>query len=430
MKLGGDHSFWLYIHPHVHMSYKRSHVIFYNTLNGALLEYRDCDIRRMVGKLNYDWNLNVIRLRKDELTPKVDSFIHDIRRFFIGDVIEASIKRYKPVQLKPIPKLKKISKELLTSMNKSLLEMDEIYDCLDHVTLYINEDCQLDCTLCNDAFRQFTFCHKSDRAKNELDIDDLRGLFEELQRFRLIQLDIIGGNIFRYSKLAELFQLLHGFKTNKHFYVHILNIKERLNVDFFSEDRSNVLDVLIHLPMDRSLFKQKAEYLNKLDVKKVFHFVVNSEDNLTQSEQLISDFQIEEFRFHPFFDGSNLDFFKEHVFIDKESLLSNRLSMNEIFTREKLNASDFKKITVRSDNSIYANVNHSLIGVLGKDRLTRTIARELNDGKSWNRVRKYVSPCKSCVYNALCPPISNYEYVLKRYNLCNIYMDRNEKGER
>ena len=31
-----------------------------------------------------------------------------------------------------------------------------------------------------------------------------------------------------------------------------------------------------------------------------------------------------------------------------------------------------------------------------------------------------VYPCKSCLYNFLCPPISNYENVLRKTNLCNI----------
>ncbi len=52
--------------------------------------------------------------------------------------------------------------------------------------------------------------------------------------------------------------------------------------------------------------------------------------------------------------------------------------------------------------------------------------KEMYRGKSWRRIRKKVEPCKKCTFEALCPPLSNYEYALGANNLCHI---REEKDE-
>ncbi|MBE9468407.1 MAG: hypothetical protein IMY72_08845 [Bacteroidetes bacterium] len=49
------------------------------------------------------------------------------------------------------------------------------------------------------------------------------------------------------------------------------------------------------------------------------------------------------------------------------------------------------------------------------------VYREMNIGKNWFKLRTNTKPCCNCLYNTLCPPISNYEYALGKYNLCNVY---------
>jgi pseudo-rSAM protein len=94
--------------------------------------------------------------------------------------------------------------------------------------------------------------------------------------------------------------------------------------------------------------------------------------------------------------------------------------MNDILSQTVLNTHDFKKLMVLSDKSIHANLNNPKIGTLGEDHIMDLVYKELHRGKSWTKVRKYVKPCKSCVFNALCPPISNYEYAIGQYDLCHM----------
>ncbi len=36
--------------------------------------------------------------------------------------------------------------------------------------------------------------------------------------------------------------------------------------------------------------------------------------------------------------------------------------------------------------------------------------------------RQDVEPCKDCVFNSLCPPISNYEHVMGKHDLCSNFL--------
>ena len=161
---------------------------------------------------------------------------------------------------------------------------------------------------------------------------------------------------------------------------------------------------------------KKSQMTNKFN----FHFVIKSEKDIDRTEALISEFNVADYRFIPYFNGNNMDFFQKNIFINRESILESQPEMHDILASTVLNTSDFKKLIILSDRSIHANLNNTKIGTLGEDHIMDLVYKELHGGKSWTKVRKNVAPCKSCAYNALCPPISNYEYVIGQYNLCNI----------
>lgn len=120
------------------------------------------------------------------------------------------------------------------------------------------------------------------------------------------------------------------------------------------------------------------------------------------------------------FDGKNASFFSENVFYNEKDILSSLQKHKDFFAKETLNLSNQGKITIMNDGQIYANVNHDPIGNLNTDTLSKALYYELYNGKSWRKLRKNVMPCKSCLYNLLCPPLSNYEYVIGRNNLYHV----------
>lgn len=87
----------------------------------------------------------------------------------------------------------------------------------------------------------------------------------------------------------------------------------------------------------------------------------------------------------------------------------------------ELNTNYFGRLTILPDGSIYSNLNTFSLGSL-EDSLYEIIFKELNEGKSWQNGR-HKEPCTECRFRWLCPPISNYEFVVGQYNLCTIDED-------
>jgi hypothetical protein len=70
----------------------------------------------------------------------------------------------------------------------------------------------------------------------------------------------------------------------------------------------------------------------------------------------------------------------------------------------------------------------SILGNIYTDNIYEIVSKEIEEGKSWFRIRSH-APCNDCVYQWLCPPPSNYEIAIGRPNLCFINESKFEKIE-
>jgi len=413
---------WLYLHPYVHISIKKNHAILYNTSNGKFLEYKDnIEIIELTKKLNSEKNLFVIKLTEKDINNNTAKFINNIREFYIGDLMDSSYSLKKPVQLKPMLRLEKTISELTASgKNNKILKKDEIKEYINVISLFINDQCDLNCLQCSGAYKQFLYCHKTNSLKNELDITAIIKLINEVKNSNLFKINILGGNILKYSKLIELLNLLNSAPVIKEYYIHYLNMGDKKEYFDLMKNENCLLNILISLPLKKEVISQIMLFVDKYNIKKRFSILIENDEDMVTAEGLISNFKTEEFNFYPYFNGKNLKFFEENVYLDKESIMDSQPSMKDIFTRTSINNLGFKKLTILNNKDIYANLNDPKIGNLGKDYIFDLVDKELNRGKSWTKIRRNVNPCKSCIFSALCPPISNYEYAIGKYNLCNI----------
>jgi pseudo-rSAM protein len=415
-------SCWLFIHPFVYLSIKKNHAILYNTLNGRLLEYEnDAEILQLIKRLDSARNLYVVKLANQHINPKIKKFITQIREKFMGDVVDTAFSSTKPIQTKPLLGLQRsLEESTTTASHNKLLSRDEIREYLNTITLYVNSQCKRNCTLCQGAYRQLLLCCKNSIGNKEIYLKDIENLLRETEQSKLVKLNILGGDIFKYSKFPELVDLLNHISIKKEYFIHYLNLRGQANyLKLFENDTSRV-NVLIHFPVEPGIFEDIVRQIEVGKAHHSFHFIIQSDSDMETTEAFISKYQLEDVKVTPYFNGGNIAFFKRSVFLTKESILESRPTMHDILARTAINTLSFKKITILSDGAIYANVNNPRIGNLKKDYIFDLLDRELNRGKSWSRIRKHVMPCKSCVFHALCPPLSGYEYVMKRNNLCHI----------
>jgi pseudo-rSAM protein len=71
------------------------------------------------------------------------------------------------------------------------------------------------------------------------------------------------------------------------------------------------------------------------------------------------------------------------------------------------------------NGDVYANVNHPALGNIDTHSIHEIVQKEVDEGKSWFRIRAQ-APCTDCIYQWLCPPLSDYEIVIGRSNLCHV----------
>ncbi len=416
--------FWLFIHPYVYISVKKKHAILYNALNGFFLEYRDdpCMLD-LLKRLNSDKSLYVIGVKPDALTPKLLDFVGKLRNSFSGDIMEARDEDKKPINFKPIPSIQKSLEDLTTTEKKSKqLAKDNIQEYLNILSLFLTSKCNQNCKLCSHAFKQCMHCYSKKGTVSELPLKSIEKLLNDTRSSNLSKLNILGGNIFNYSRLIELVRMLNDNNLKKEYFVHIKHLADHCSeLELLSGGNCRV-NVLIHFSEWFQGTTETIQKLQKIGLEINLHFLVEEEANLEEIEIFLN--KVPELSEHihlvPFYNGKNIDFFKEVVFLTQESIAGAQPSMKEIFSRQTINSMCFKHLFVRWDGAVFSNMNHKKIGDIHSNSIYMIMDKELNKGHSWTKLRKNVTPCKSCPFHALCPPIDNYEYVLKRYNLCHI----------
>lgn len=409
--------YWFCIETYVHIFLKKESLLLYNSLSGETLEYRGNEkILNLVKKLKSPKNLQVILLTEEGLNdPDIFQFVNDVRRYFMGDLIDTSYAKGKPVQMMPIIKIQKDVKYLKKKSNRSIGE--DLMGNLNQIFLYINNECEQNCDNCSKGYKQFPCCTKENR-KGELDISKIKKLLDEISSCSLVYINILGGNIFYYSNFKGLTGIINQSSYQKNYYSNYLNILENNANLKYINPRSSVLKILLPSPINEEKLKATIEIVKNSRLNSRFVFIVQSEEEFEKASSVISAVGIENPDFQPFFNGKNLEFFRKNVFITKKEILGAKPAMKDIYANSVINKLNFGRITILPNGYIYANINASRLGILGKDSIYDALYKEMYHGKSWRRIRKNVASCKSCVYEALCPPLTNFSYSIGRDNLC------------
>ncbi len=417
--------FWIYLHPYVYVSVKFSHAILYNTLNGFLLDYRNNpEMIRLLKKLNSDRNLYVIKIGEGSLTPGILQFIRKVRDSFSGDIMPVSYGETKPINFKPIPGVQYGYDDLISNGRgkRNLLARDSIRDYLDVLAVYINNECNQRCTFCSFVFRQCDHCHSSNGKREELSLDIIKRLMDEVKSGNVSNLKILGGDIFRYSQFPALVRLLDKSGLQKEYYIQGLNLKSNISKLKLLSGEKNLLNILEHSPFNFCELSGIIEECKGYGVKVKVMCLIETGRDLETIADFLERFPLYEndISLIPIFNGANIDFFENYVYLTRESIVDAKSTLKEIFSRSLINTNNFRRLSISCDGSVFSNMNLQKIGNINTTDIYSIVETELNYGSGWRKLRKNVVPCNRCPYNALCPSISNYEFVLKRYNLCQI----------
>lgn len=122
---------------------------------------------------------------------------------------------------------------------------------------------------------------------------------------------------------------------------------------------------------------------------------------------------------YPFYNGNNKLFFQEYIYENKTDLDDIYVSKLDVFRNQLINPLFFGQFYLLPDGKICADPNFPHLGSIF-DPLDIILEGMMRDDSAWKYVRK-MYPCSDCVYQWLCPPISNYEIAIES-PLCFQYM--------
>ncbi|MDF1549392.1 MAG: TIGR04150 pseudo-rSAM protein [Bacteroidales bacterium] len=409
--------FYLAIEPYVYIFVTGNEALLFNTLDSNSFLTDDLGVVRIVEILNSGDGLYVAKLSNEELeSDTCKAFISFLRHNYMGDILPFELCKKKPVQLRP---LLNIQTDINLNRNENKeLEIPSILQYLTNISLILNESS-------NSQFSKITKQANFNPANkslpvNEIDFTLVKNTLNRLKE-TLYYINLNGIEIFKYSKLFELISLLENYDAIKELHCNLKNLA--LNISKLENRALTNFHFSISISLnefDRDEFLRTFSFLQTKKIVHDFKFLIENMEQYGKTEKLIAIYNIESYSILPFYNGGNLAFFKEMVFIDKDDILNDKKEMNQILANEAINSYFFGKIHIVPSGDVYISLNEAKIGNLFRIDISEIVYNEMNNEGIWFLTRTKISPCKNCIYCSLCPPISNYELSIGQFNLCSI----------
>lgn len=409
--------FWLYLEPYsvIFKSDYNNEILIYNTISNESIKVNRSS--KLYEKCVY--LLNPENMYFVEVSEKIfkeetcKELVKKIRNTFSGDILMSTNKN-QPINFFPMLNLQGDIDRLRLEPDFSIGE--NIVEYLNEVTVYLNSTCKENCQNCQITFKQYFSCTKN-HFNNDL---DFRNLFSRILKpgfNNLSKINISGGNIIQYPYIYELIDYLNNFIVIKNYLISLKNTETNIIHSILDNDNNN-LTITIDCPSDYLRIKDKLSTISqKKDIEFVF-FISNYEE-FNISIKLIDDFGIPKSSVIPIYNGGNVTFFKEYVYITEHDILETQINKTQLFSKQALNLNYFGKLFFLSNGDAYSNINSTLLGNIYNSSIKDLIYNELSSRNSWRKIRNQ-KPCVGCMYQWLCPSPSNYEIAIGKPNLCHV----------
>lgn len=375
--------YWFKIEPYVHVSMTDNSVLLYNTLDGVSIDTDKVEVIELLRETLQKENCGVVLLTSKRYQQQdISPFISELRGRYMGDVIDVDLSKGKPVQLLPYFNL---SGTLELFKKHNFASGKKILGYLSEISIHVD---------------------------NRTNIANLISYLQSLPVGLMI--NIIGNleDVENYKQLLSFLDQLSSSINVISPYTNVIYLQPNFENDF-------TYSISVRFPVNMAQWNHSRQLLLNQTLPFEYIFEVSSSDDCQQAKILAEEFDIEKYQLKPVYTGDNMDFFEEKIFLSKEDILSTSMTINDFFTNQSMNIYDFGKIHIMPDGEIYANVNHQALGNIQTHSIHDIISKELEEGKSWLRIRNQ-APCSTCIYQWHCPPPSDYEIEIGRSNLCHV----------
>ncbi|WP_143822520.1 MULTISPECIES: hypothetical protein [unclassified Muribaculum] len=249
-----------------------------------------------------------------------------------------------------------------------------------------------------------------------LSAENIIGFLSRVDSPYLSEINIVFSSIGDYPDIHRLFDWLGTRRKKITIYVRA---EDAGNSDVVEEVIKNGFNaVLLHAGLVLT-----DSRIMKLSLRHVF--LVTSDDNCKNAEDICKQDGITDFVCVPVFNGNNYEFFNDCVFLNEEEILRTRLSRHEIFTHQVININYFGRLFLFPDGNVFAGPGKCPVGNI-HDTVYSLIISEMDKNTAWRKTRDMLARCKTCIYRYLCPSPSSYEEVMGIDCICTDKIKRKE----
>ena len=270
-----EKDYWFTIEPYVYVGLTNQCVLLYNTLDRETIESDQVEVIELLKETLQKENYGVVLLTGKRYQNKnINAFIQELRKKYMGDIIDIALSSGRPVQLLPF-------------FNFTIPNKFEIY-------------------------KKHNFYSYGNASKNIFEISihvdnetEITKLIPFLQSSPdKLTFNIIGNikSVTNSSELLSFFNQHPALKNIECSYTDVPSLDSIFNSKFSYR-------ILVKFPIDLDLWKKSLQILHAQTLPYIYIFEVSSEDDCQQAEQLIEKFSIKKYQIHPVYTGKNIVFF-------------------------------------------------------------------------------------------------------------------------
>jgi len=377
-----------FLESYIYLRIVENTIFLYNTKDGSKLQYKNKILSDLMNEILKKKNLYVLEIDKSTLNSNgVKKFLKEIKNNHFGDYYYCDESMQVPVQMKPLVK----SYLPMYSQVKFSVE-----DHVRSIDIFLNSSNDF----CNkEIIKQFSWVYYNKRY-SEIKFSKIENLFKLTSK--RIKVGLFGGNLFAYKE----FEKLYGLKSDD----------VEINIHWKYIDEINAMRIK-YLRCKKGV--DYLDYINKhYDVH--YRFLISTRGDILKADNMIEKLKIKSYTFQPFYDGNNIEFFEEHVFMTKETIFETKLSQRVLLSKRIINNKMYGKLTILPNGNVYSHFFEEPFGNLKLSNIVQITSNVIKNSKVWHQTRNQVNICKNCLYVDFCPSISNYEYALEKYDLCDL----------
>ena len=386
-------SFWVRLSPDTFIFIDRAKLLLYHIKNHKCVEVdNNAFVSRFFDHMSILDNLYCMEISEQDYLLHHELF-KAIEGNEFGDCVKTSPEN-KPVSYSPVCKIHKSLEMIKADYNEHCAGY--ILNFLLDLTIYLSD-------VSNDSIVYAKQIPYQIKNKNMLDCAELLCFMDSLKGANVKNLSI-GCSLKALEKYYRFFDLLKRLNYRTNF---IISSNEYRSLSSIPDALTSFHMFVIYTGMEPPIEDEVSNHI----------FIVTNTSELEHALSFRS--VLDNMEIHPAYTGDNIEFFKDNVFTTKENLFSLHLTKRELFARKEINTNFFGKITVLPDGNIYSNLQEKPLGTI-KDSLYEMLYKELTGGFAWMLTRDKKEPCAQCRFKFLCPPISNYEFAIGKFNLCHL----------